>query len=294
MHNSSVGANKVQLLLFQLGDDQLYGINVFKVKEVILVPDLDEIPNSSPEIAGMGDYRGTPFVVVDIFKALGKSEVCSERHVICSEFNKNLQGFIVGRVDQTCNVDCADISEPPAGSNPDGNIVSIAKHNGRFVHILDVEKIMSNLIEEKAFEALGSNETDNVFNGKRVLVVDDSVVARSQTQNLLTSLGLDVVTCNDGNHALEFLRNEAKSAEIDGRRIEDGLLLMVTDIEMPQMDGFTLVDTVRSDPMLKNLYIVIQSSIDDRLTKSESKNADAVLTKWDPEKLKNLITKIKG
>lgn len=252
------GHNRLALLLFRLDERQYFGINVFKVREVIPCPKLSWMPSTHPQVAGVADIRGKVVPVIDLSRAInGQSSAESAKHVIVTEFNRTVQGFLVRSVDRIVHVDVATVEAPPSG--PQGHLTATTRVGQELVSIIDVEKVLSEVTGEPPAmsDRMRAVATGIGAGSKRVLVADDSRVARNQIERVLTEMGLPSVAVANGREALNYLQGLADR----GLKPEDELLMLISDVEMPDMDGYRLTTEIRRDPRLANLYVMLHSSL---------------------------------
>ena len=204
-----VGQNRLELLLFRLGGRQLYGINVFKVKEVLQCPKLTVLPRLNPKVRGVAHIRGGTLPIIDLGRATGGRalEDLSTAFVIITEYNNRVQGFLVRAVERIVNLNWSDVHPPPKGAGRDHYLTAVTRVDEQMVEIIDVEKVLSevvvaqNPIPQQAAEAQSITQV-----GAKILVVDDSSVARKQIVRCVEALGIEVFALNDGRQALDWLR----------------------------------------------------------------------------------------
>lgn len=282
-----VGQNRLELLLFSLGGRQLYGINVFKVKEVLQCPPLSEIPRRNPVVRGVAHVRGGTIPVMDMRQATGSSrlENVSDCFVIITEYNRSTQGFLVSSVERIINMNWAEIHPPPKGAGKDSYLTAVTEVDGRLVEILDVEKILaevSPLPDDVSAEVIDAADAEGNVD-KHVLIVDDSAIARKQIQKVVQSLGVKTTVLKNGKEALNFL----DGLVAQGKNPYTELLLVISDIEMPEMDGYTFTAEVRSNPNLANMHIVLHTSLSGIFNEAMVKKvgANAFLAKFHPDEL---------
>lgn len=296
---SLAGMNRMELLLFKIRGEQLFGINVFKVREVIRTPAISSVPKADPIIAGVADIRGKTTPMIDLAKSLGLEPIKPEDYLksltIVTEFNSSMQGFIVDDVDRIVHLKWDDILPPPDTLTNVNYLTSITRAHDEIVQIVDVEKVLTEVAGTKVAvsgDFIRKNKGvigDNEF---FVLAADDSSVARGQLKSILDKLGVASNILHNGKLALEFLKKWADEAEkgIAGS-VNSRILMIISDIEMPEMDGYTLTKCIRKDPRLADLYVVLSSSLsggfNDNLTKKVG--ADKFLSKWNPEELGQVI-----
>lgn len=261
-----VGENRLELLLFKLNTTQIFAINVFKVKEILKVPSLTKLPGSHHHISGVASLRGESVPVIDLrgaigMRPMGKDE---ETNLIITEYNRTTQGFLVGQVQNIINTTWADIQPPPKTVGRNNFLtaltqVEIEPNNTRIVEIIDVEKVLADIIEYDISISEGILDEELVahMHGRKVLIVDDSSTARTQVRNTLQQLGLEVIERSDGSQALDLLKTWCD----EGKNVNDEILLMITDAEMPEMDGYRLTYEVRNDPRMSDLFITLNTSL---------------------------------
>lgn len=295
MRTQLAGRNRLELLMFRLGGRQLYGINVFKVQEVIQCPVLNNLPQSHPVIKGVAHLRGKTISVIDLrmaikHRALPDSE---ESFVIITEYNRNTQGFLVNSVDRIININWSEIMPPPKSSGKDSYLTAVTQVGDEMVEIIDVEKVFSEIMgvdEELNAEIIDNGEEENPYQGMHILVVDDSSVARNQIKRLLDKVGIECTVANDGQEALDILKDWAK----ESGPVEKKINLVISDIEMPRMDGYTLTTEIRNDPNLANLYVLLHTSLSGIFNKSmvEKVGANNFVPKFNPDDLAETILEI--
>lgn len=256
-----VGQNRLELLLFRLNGPQLYGINVFKVREVLQCPNLTLLPKSNPIVRGIASVRGRTIPVIDLSLAIGRDEHESlhDGFVIIAEYNMKEQGFLVGAVERIINLNWEEIHPPPKGTGRDHYLTAVTRFDDQLIEVIDVEKILAEVSpapEEVSGDALTEQLRISALN-KKILIVDDSSVARKQVLRCLQALGVAVIALNDGRSAYEYLKGMLS----EGRDPAAELLMLISDIEMPEMDGYTLTAEIRNDARLKDLYILLHSSL---------------------------------
>lgn len=291
-----VGQNRLELLLFQLKGKQLYGINVFKVREVLLCPRLTAIPHRHPMVRGVSHVRGETVAIVDTGMAIGRpaipDEELADSLVIVSEYNRKTQGFLVRRVDRIVNLNWEDMHPPPKSAGNSSYLTAVTELDEQMVEILDVEKILAEVspIDDEISEEIDTSAVTDSDAAMRVLVVDDSSVARRQIQRCMEAVGLEVIIKNDGRQALDYL----ESLIADGSDIHDHLALMISDVEMPEMDGYTLVTRCKERAALSDLYIMLHSSLSGVFNHAMVKKvgADDFMAKFNPNELAERVMHI--
>lgn len=291
-----VGQNRLELLLFRLRGRQIYGINVFKVKEVLQCPKLSSLPNSRPVVRGVAHSRGETIPIIDLSMAIGLPGIPQEElatsFVIITEYNRKTQGFLVTGVDRIMNMNWEDILPPPKGAGRDVYLTAVTKIDDKLVEIIDVEKILAEVspLGEDVTEAVLSKSAERVPGHLPVLVVDDSSVARRQIERCLTAIGMEVITKNDGKQAFEYL----KEVTSDGSKARDHFSLIISDVEMPEMDGYTLVTKVKGDPALADMFVMLHTSLSGVFNQAMVKKvgADDFMAKFSPDELAERVMEI--
>ncbi|WP_100640234.1 chemotaxis protein CheV [Marinobacter salexigens] len=291
-----VGQNRLELLLFRLRGRQIYGINVFKVKEVLQCPKLYSMPNSRSVVRGVAHTRGETIPVIDLSMAIGlpgiPQEELPDSFVIITEYNRKTQGFLVTGVDRILNMNWEDILPPPKVAGKDIYLTAVTKIDDKLAEIIDVEKILSEVspLQDDVAEDIRSKSAERAPGQLPVLVVDDSTVARRQLERCLTAIGMDVVMRNDGKQAHEFLME----ITADGSKATDHFSMIISDVEMPEMDGYTLVTKIKSDPALSDLFVMLHTSLSGVFNKAMVKKvgADDFMAKFSPDELAERIMEI--
>lgn len=282
-----VGQNRLELLLFRLNGSQLYGINVFKVKEVLQCPRLTVMPKSSQVVRGVANIRGGTIPILDLSMATGRQGLrdIANSFVIITEYNTKVQGFLVHSVERIVNMNWEEIHPPPKGTGRDHYLTAVTRVDKQLVEIIDVEKILAEVAPtpEDISEGVLDADTQARAVTKRVLVVDDSSVARKQLVRCLETVGVEVLALNDGRQALEYLRQMVEAGGHPG----SDLLMVISDIEMPEMDGYTLTAEIRHDPRMQDLHILLHTSLSGVFNQAMVKKvgADDFLAKFRPDDL---------
>ncbi|GAA5645348.1 chemotaxis protein CheV [Vibrio proteolyticus] len=287
-----VGENRLELLLFSLNSRQTFAINVFKVKEVIKMPALTKMPGSHPYITGVASLRGESVPVIDLRRAIGfppSRLEHTEENLIITEYNRSVQGFLVGQVKNIVNTAWTEIQPPPKTAGRATYLTAITQikegNGSHIVEIIDVEKVLAEIIDYDVSiseEVLDPNLAP-LLDGRNVLIVDDSSTARAQIKGTLSQLGLNIIECRDGLEALTLLKSWCDS----GKEVTKELLLMITDAEMPEMDGYKLTYEVRSDPRMKDLFITLNTSLSGSFNEAMVKKVgcDRFISKFQPDLL---------
>ena len=284
-----VGRNRLELLLFRLHGRQLFAINVFKVREVIRMPKLTAIPHRHPVVEGVTHLRGTTVPVINLGAAIGMKpqEVTDDASLIITEYNRRTQAFLIGGVERILNMNWEEIESPPKTTGRGHYLTAITRHEEKLVEIIDVEKVLSEIVPytTSLSEGLVDEEIIASAQGKRILVVDDSPVALNQARDTIEQLGIEVVTAGNGAEGLARLQTMAQNGEIDD------LLMVITDAEMPEMDGYRLTTEIREDSRLKHLHVALHTSLSGDFNQAmvDRVGCDDFLSKFRPDELAELV-----
>jgi two-component system chemotaxis response regulator CheV len=263
----------------------MYGINVFKVQEVIQCPPLTAVPHAHPIVRGIASMRGKTITIMDLAMAIGRKpiELLDDQYVIVTEYNRSQQGFLVGSVDRIVNLTWKEILAPPRGVGKNNYMTAVTRVEEQLVEIIDVEKVLAELVGmdiELSEESTVKNDENKTI---KLLVADDSLVARKQVKSTLDKVGLECDLAKNGAEALKMLQ----AAVADGKPLSDTYDVMISDIEMPEMDGYTLTTEVRADERLKHLPIMLHTSLSGTFNSNMVKKvgADKFVAKFDASEL---------
>jgi len=283
------GKNRLELLLFHLQGRQMYGINVFKVKEVVQCPTLTRTPGSHQVIRGIANLRGNNIPVMDLSHAIGGPKMGDPKDyfIIVTEYNRRMLAFLVGSVERIVNTHWEDILPPPKGVGRSSYMTAVTDIEGELVEIIDVEKVLSEVLgmDEEITHPLEATGAD--LEKHKILVVDDSMVARHQIKRVLDEIGIATILAKDGSEALRLLQEWSEAGPVN-----DWLAMVISDIEMPRMDGYSLVTAIREDRRLADLYVLLHSSLSGVFNESMVKKVGAnhFLAKFVPDELAERVT----
>lgn len=287
MRTQLVGENRLEILMFRLQRGQLFAINVFKVQEVQMMPKITPMPNSHPAVIGVTHARGKTIPVIDLSLAIGMPGLDdrSTCTVIITEYNNHVQAFMVKSVDRIINMNWAEIMPPPRGAGRTHYLTAITKVDDKLVEIIDVEKVLQEISPFNTQIAPNVLDEDIrvLSEGLEVLVVDDSSVAIAQVRETLDQLGMRVFPLRDGAQALRYLKKLADDGEDMNKRFP----MIITDAEMPEMDGYRLTTEIRNDPRLSGMYVILHTSLSGTFNKAMVKKVgcDDFLSKFEPDML---------
>ncbi len=279
------GHNRFELLLFKLSGRQRFGINVFKVQEVIQCPPLTQIPKSHSVICGVAHLRGKTIPVLDLSMSIGLPALSrrSNSYVIVTEYNRGIQGFMVNSVDRIINIGWDMVKAPPGGSGNDGYLTAVTELDNELIEVIDVEKVMKEVMgsREQASEELVDKNVGR--QDDHIMIVDDSLVARSQVKKVCEQVGLKCTLFKDGLEAWEHLSELVES----GNDISEYYSMIISDVEMPRMDGYTLATKIKNEPQMKDVYLVLHTSLSGVFNTSmvQKVGANEFLAKFEPDEL---------
>lgn len=286
-----VGENRLELLMFRLAGRQLFAINVFKVQEVLQLPALTLMPHRHPHVCGVMNLRGKTLPVIDLSRAIGMRALVPGPHstIIVTEYNRTVQAFLVASVDRIVNLNWEGILPPPGTAGRQHYLTAISNVDEQLVEIIDVEKVLAEIVPYNARvsrEKLADPLLEKA-RGREVLLVDDSGVALAQLRETLSQLGIKMHMASDGLKALAMLKHWADTGQV----MTDKLLMVFTDAEMPEMDGYRLTTQIRADARLSDLYVVLHTSMSGSFNASMVKKVgcDNYLSKFQPDKLVDVV-----
>ena len=296
------GANKLEILLFTLGVDmstgrkETFGINVFKVREVMRIPTITRAPDMPPAVEGMVSLRGVLVPVVDLAKYIGISTDAPPSIMIVTEYNGHTQGFLVGEVDTILRLDWAQMKVPPSMlvARMGGLVTAVTElPDSRLVMMLDVEKILadtSQIDDSHLFASLRPIDKPN----RTVFYADDSSVARKQIERTLEVLGINGIPTINGRQGWEELQKIATQAEVANRPVSDFIQLVLSDVEMPEMDGYVLTKNIKSDPRFAGIPVIMHSSLSSDANKQLgfSVGVDEYVPKFEPHRLAEMLNRM--
>lgn len=286
-----VGENRLELLMFKLLGGQVYAINVFKVQEVLKLPNLVAMPHRHPCVSGVTHFRGKTVPVINLSQAIGGRPltVTDESIIIVTEYNRSVQAFLVGGIERISNMNWGEISPPPKPAGKGHYLTAITSYNNEIVEIIDVEKVLAEIspYSTDVSEGVLDSILLAAVRDKFILVVDDSPVALAQAKGTLEKMGLQVITATNGLKALDILKDWA----VNGNTVLDRCLMVLTDAEMPEMDGYRLTTEIRSDERLANLYVVMHTSLSGSFNTAMSQRVgcDQLLSKFQPDELAEVV-----
>ncbi|HUX63932.1 chemotaxis protein [Sulfuricella sp.] len=296
------GTNKLEILLFTLGTDsrtgrrETFGVNVFKVREVMRVPEITHAPDMPSSVEGMVSLRGVLVPVVDLVKYSGVETDQKPEIMIVTEYNGHTQGFLVEAVDTILRLDWTAMRVPPdmLTAQMGGLITAVTElADGRLVMMMDVEKVLSETShydDEYLFNNIRPIEVEN----RTIFFADDSSVARNQIQRTLDAMNIRHISANNGKQAWDELQKIAAQADAAHVPVTSFIQLILTDVEMPEMDGYVLTKHVKSDPRFAGIPVIMHSSLSSDANRQlgRSVGVDDYIPKFEPHKLAATLTQL--
>lgn len=299
-------SNKFELLLFRLGGDaagdrsELFGINVFKVREIVAMPVITAVAGALPHNLGVVNLRGQIIPVIDLPSVVGCTPKTGLNIMLVTEFGRSTQGFAVESVEEIVRLEWSQVLSAES-STAGGMVTSIARLDGdventRLAQVLDVEQILRQMapkdIKDVDSDTIGAKLT--IKPGAIILAADDSAVARGLIGQALDAIGATYVMAKTGKEAWEKLQSIAVAAQAEGKPLSDKVALVLTDLEMPEMDGFTLTRNIKRDERFKGLPVIIHSSLTGSTNEEHVKSvgADAYVAKFVAEELAATIREV--
>ncbi len=299
----NLSANQLELVDFRVFEaredgtiyEGIYGINVSKVREIIVLPPLTRVPDAHPVIEGLFNLRGVQLPAVNLARWLRVQEAPPagvSRKAIVAEFSRHTLGLIIHQAQRIRRVAWDHVKPPPPlVQQQHGNSIvgTTTVDDDRTLLLLDVERVVADL--EGPADALAAAAAPAAVaptGPGRVLVVDDSAVARRRLAQVLTQAGYAVVEAADGAAGLERLHAEA------GRGTPgDAIRLVITDVEMPRLDGYTFTARLKADEALRHLPVIMHSSLggEANLRRGQQSGCDDYLVKFEPATLLAMVAR---
>lgn len=290
------GTNELQILEFNVGSN-VYGINIAKVSEIMTDQEITPIPNGPDEVEGVFIPRDQLITVIDLHKVLHIPNPSTQKSVIIvCQFNKMQVAFHVTNVNGFQRISWTDIVEPPAVSSSEGMGIStgVAKINDKIIMILDFERIVSDLNRSSGLDVTGLTEIDKASinaGKKRIVVADDSPFLNKMITSTLSEMGMsNIVSFQNGEDAWDYV---SSFRDKEGP-VTDNVACVISDIEMPKMDGHRLTKLIKDDPVLKSIPVILFSSLIDEqmIHKCKAVGADAQFSKPQIAELIKMVLKL--
>lgn len=300
------GTNKFEMLLFRLGGDgdgrrsELYGINVFKIREIVAMPAVTAMAGAPPHVMGVVNLRGQIIPVIDLPAVTGCVPQTGHNIMLVTEYARTTQAFAVEAVEEIVRLDWKQVLSAE-NSATGGMVTSIARldddlNGQRLVQVLDVESILRKVMPTGDTEVSPDDVGPKVQlrPGTVILAADDSFVARAMIEQGLQAMGLPYVMTKSGQEAWDRLTAMQAECQAAGHEITDKVALVLTDLEMPEMDGFSLTRQIKQSPQLRALPVVIHSSLSGATNENHVRGAgaDAYVAKFAAEDLAGTLRQV--
>lgn len=276
-----------------------YGVNVAKVREIIRLPQMSRVVNAKPGIEGMIKLRDKVITIINLATVLNKEtgDLVADR-VVVLEFNNLMVGVLVHSVSRIYRISWKNV-EPPSAAVHSDEVTGLVKMDDRIILVLDFEKIVAELCSESALKPLDSllmqRSVTNPERAERtVIVADDSLFIRKTLCSSLRSAGYTVIEAENGAEAWNIIQQTMQKAAQEGFDFRKYVQMLITDVEMPQMDGLHLTSLVRKEDSLKDLPVAIFSSLasEDNKRKWIGLGANCILTKPDLPRLVDVVDEL--
>lgn len=278
--------NSQGMLLFHLTSANAFAIATLKVRELVPFKKLTHLPHSHPAVLGAASIRQQTIPIIDMAAAIGYRPMTEQEkaqgQIIITDCQRQLIGFLINKVDKIAACNWREITAPPDGIGKKSFLTGVAKIDKQLVQLLDVELLLAKIFPANPStekKPLLSAEAHQQLKELNILLVDDSLVARKQLCDALSDINIRYTVTDNGTHALELMNNAfATGAPFN---------LLVSDIEMPGLDGYELTFNVRNNRNISTCYIILHTSLSSSISVSQAKQvgADEALTKFDAEEL---------
>lgn len=297
------GNNKLEILMFTLGLDlrsnrrETYGINVFKVREVMRVPEITQSPDMPNAVEGMVSLRGALVPVIDLAKYVGVQTDVKPTIMIVTEYNGHTQGFLVEAVDTILRLDWSSMRVPPEMLNSQtGGLVTAVTElpDKRLVMMMDVEKVLAETGHFGDDDLIAKSVQPLNVSNRTVFFADDSSVARKQIEKTLDAMNVKYISAVNGSRAWMELKKIADYAEASHIPVTDMIQVILTDVEMPEMDGYMLTRKIKEDRRFANVPVLMHSSLSSESNQQLGKavGVDEYVPKFEPQKLAQTLARL--
>ncbi|RLJ71127.1 two-component system chemotaxis response regulator CheV [Hydrogenivirga caldilitoris] len=299
------GKNELEIVDFRIYEDReegvyewIFGVNVAKVREVLRIPKITKVPNLPPEVEGMAEIRGKLVPVISLARWMGIHEPPERKKLLLHlEFLRENVGVIVHDAKRIRRISWKDIKKAPDTLNQKmgGRITGVVDTEDGLLIVLDFEGILHDIGLLKVFhEAEAYKEAKKTKKSATILVAEDSPVARKIVKDILEAAGHSVILAEDGLEAWNLLNEYFNKAKEEGKAITEFIQLVITDIEMPNMDGLTLTKKIKETVGLMGLPVVVNTTLSDESNRQRAfrVNADGFIVKFDAEELLEMVNKL--
>ncbi|QUM90591.1 chemotaxis protein CheV [Moritella sp. 36] len=282
------------LLLFKLNLQQKFAIGTLKVQEIVPSTRLYSLPGSHPMVMGAATLRGRTIPIIDMASAVGYRPVSQEEYdscnIIITDCSRQVVGFLVRHIDKIMDCSWKDISAPDSSLGCNIYTTGVMHLDDQLVQLMDVERLLADIYPDEDVELPQFTELElEELRTKEILVVDDSMVARNQLGSALDAAGIHYQVSKNGQDALAMMQSAVEA----GNPID----VLVSDIEMPGLDGYEVAFEVRSTPNVSATYIILHTSLSSAISteRAQQIGADEALTKFDASELLQAILRgVKG
>ncbi|EKE77880.1 chemotaxis protein [Gallaecimonas xiamenensis] len=282
---TKTGQKSQGLLLFKLNERQTFALGTLKVREIVPYQPLTVIPKAHPTVLGSAPIRGNPIPVIDMAAAVGYRPIQPQElpncFIIVTDCHRQLIGFMVRKIERIIECDWRDITPMPSTSGKNIFVSGVTDFDSKLIQLLDTEMLISHIfpVMGEQLYADVTHEDQQLLRNHRILVVDDSAVARKQLSDALNYAGIPFECCGDGRRALGMMREAAATNQ--------PFHILVSDIEMPGLNGYELTFEVRSDPRLAGSYVILHTSLSSEMSLDQAHQvgANEALTKFDAAEL---------
>lgn len=276
------------LLLFKLSQLQSFALGTLKIQEIVPYQPLTQLPNAEANVLGATSIRGQTLTIIDMAAAVGyppiREEEKNDSVIIITDCSRMHVGFLVRKIERIIECNWKNIEPPPSSLGNKTYISGVTHFESKLVQLLDVELLLSEIFPDETNNAVEINGVQKgQLQNSHILLVDDSAVARRQLENALTSIDVPFKVCKNGDDALAVMKECAKK--------ENPIDILVSDIEMPGLDGYELTFEVRSKAEIAHAYIILHTSLSSEMSvdRANQVGADAALTKFEAQELVNAM-----
>jgi len=284
------GSNKMEILLFSIGSNETFGINVFKVKEVTRQVAITKTPNMPHGVDGIASLRGHVLPVLNLSSFMRLGNPAEQKVMMVSEYSRHVLGFLVRDVDRIVRVDWDKVHAADSMANNHNNLITAITElpNGTLVSILDVEQILSTAFGE---DVVGKIERVEKGHEKCVFFVDDSTVARKKITEVLEKMGVKSIQAHNGLEAWQRLKTMADAAQHSRTDLHTQIQAILVDAEMPEMDGYVLTQHIKADRRFDHVPVVMHSSLSSEANRAMGKRVgvDYYVAKFDSGMLSDTL-----
>lgn len=286
----STSSQSQGLLLFKLSAHQSFALGTLKIREIVPYQPLTQLPNADSNILGAASIRGQTLSIIDMAAAVGYPPICDdEKHdcvIIITDCSRQHVGFLVRKIERIIECNWKNIDPPPSSLGHKTYITGITRFDNTLIQLLDIELLLSQIFpdnDDHAVEITGVQK--GLLQNEHILLVDDSAVARKQLENALTRIDVPFKVCKNGNDALQVMKKCAEK--------EEPITILVSDIEMPGLDGYELTFEVRSFKEIADVYIILHTSLSSEMSvdRAQQVGANEALTKFAAQSLIDAMLK---